>query len=881
MSAGEISPELWARVDLVKYVTGLKQLRNAHVKRSGGAENRPGFEFVAEVKNSANTVRLVKFLYNFNEIVLEFGDLYMRWFINGDQATEAAKVITGITQASPAVVTSVAHGYSNGDEVYISGVVGMTQVNGRNFKISGVTANTYQLREMDGTTAFNATTYGPYTSGGTSEKVRELVTPYEHETLKYLKYAQPDSVSDMTLVHPHFAPRYLSFNGTTFSLTTITFSPSLAAPTGLACAPAGSGNVSYVVTAVDSLTGEESLASNVATAGTPGPSSAQQKTLTWTAVTGAGYYKVYRAYTAISNAYGLIARVPSNTYKDIGLTQLGTEDRASRPPENRTPFASSTEYPYNVCFHNQRQVFASTFDEPKGVWLSRSGVPANFVLGNPIADDDSINFNLSGLGNRITNIVDIGRLLAFTDRSENFSGGNDAGFITPLAINMRATSYYGADFLRALVVDGSAIFLQWIDSVVGSGNIIRDLGFDQNADGYRGNDLTAFARHFFDLKYICDWDYQKHPNSIIWAVRNDGKLLGLTYIKDQQINGWHRHDTDGDFEAVCVATTIDDYQSITSGGVELPYSSVPSVDTLFVVANRTIDGVTKRYIEKSNKRQVADIRDLILLDSSISFDGRNDTAITMTLSGGVDWDYEEDLTLTASSAFFSASDVGNEIQLFILDDEGEISEQIRCEITAFSSTTVVTVRSNRTVPAALQTTATTEWARAVDLIEGLWHLEGKTVGVFADGYVVGSPNNPAYEQYTIVEGSITLPRPYAVIHVGLPYTTDIETLDIDTDGETLKDKKSIVSKVELQLFETRGVWAGGEVPDGDTLDGLAELKIRDEEGYDEPVDLFTGDTEIIIEPNWNSNGRVFIRQVDPIPMTVNAIMPAGLFPVRG
>jgi hypothetical protein len=177
------------------------------------------------------------------------------------------------------------------------------------------------------------------------------------------------------------------------------------------------------------------------------------------------------------------------------------------------------------------------------------------------------------------------------------------------------------------------------------------------------------------------------------------------------------------------------------------------------------------------------------------------------------------------------------------------------------------------------------WAMAVDTVSNLWHLEGQTVSVFADGFVVASPNNAAYDTVTVSNGTITLDRQYSVIHVGLPITSDFETLDIETtNGETLTDKNKLVTAVTLFVESSRGIWVGGKPPSDDSvnpLEGLTEMKLRDDEGIDDPVDLETGAIDLNIRSEWNSNGRIFVRQVDPVPLSILAAAPAGIFPMRG
>jgi len=118
-------------------------------------------------------------------------------------------------------------------------------------------------------------------------------------------------------------------------------------------------------------------------------------------------------------------------------------------------------------------------------------------------------------------------------------------------------------------------------------------------------------------------------------------------------------------------------------------------------------------------RLIGDIEDLIIMDSALSYDGTHSGSTTMTLSGGTNWTYDEDLTLTASVAStFVAGDVGNEIHL-----TGTDGTLIRCEITAYTSDTVVTVRAHKTVPAGMRSVAITSWGKAVDEFSGLEHLD--------------------------------------------------------------------------------------------------------------------------------------------------------------
>lgn len=494
--------------------------------------------------------------------------------------------------------------------------------------------------------------------------------------------------------------------------------------------------------------------------------------------------------------------------------------------------------PSVVTTYQQRLLLMNSNEKPLGTWGSRTGLPYNFTMSTPIRDDDSLSYNLfSKRPASIVGAADVGRLVTLTTSTEYSVKGGDDGVLRPGEVNPRAHSYNGAARIEPVVIDNSMVYVHR------SKKSLHDFVYDVETDGYRGDDLTIFATHLF-LKYTVDrMAFQKTPDSILWVVRSDGTLLGLTYVKEHEIMAWFTNDTDGDFEDVCV---------VPDGGE----------DALYVVVKRTINSVDVRYVERLQSRVIDDIVDLKLLDSCLTYDGRNTATTTMTLSGGTGWDNNETITCTASAATFTVTtDIGNEVHITY---GGEV---YRLEITATASTTSVTVRPQRDIPAGLQGVATDDWSLAKNTVSGIWHLEGETVSVFADGFVT--------DRETVSSGSITLDRCYAVIHVGLRYVSDIQLLDIDTTGEeTLAGRKKLFNRVILRINESRGIWigAGEPVTDGTTTD-LEELKIRENETMDDPVTLYTGEFSTTAPGTFTDGGSVFIRQVDPVPMEILSVCP--------
>lgn len=931
---GELSPSLQTRVDLPDYQMGLATCRNAYIERAGGWTNRPGLSWVCETKNSSLAARLIKFVFNDDQTyILEFGNLYMRVVKNGAQVLRGGFAVSAITKASPAHVTTAAHGYADGDEVHISGVLGMTEINGRNFKIDVTSATEFDLYEMDGTTAFNSSAFGAYTSGGTSQKVFEIVTPYVTADLSKID-AKAQSADVIVVTCAGYAQQKLSrLSDSSWTLVAITYGPDQIAPNGVTATvgAAGTAIIKYRVTAVNDETGDESLPargaaqdiSNITQANpavvtyvgadsfanddeifitgvigmtqvndlkfTVAGLNAGANTFQLSGVDSTGYTAygsagtVALTYARINNAartdaaaghqiaIPIVAGASSyNVYQCFANTNGGGEfgflgiarktgtpasgtiifydigranDEFDTPPEDPNLFKVAGDFPATSCFYQQRLVNAGSSNEPNVFNASRIGLIYNFTRSTPIQDDDAIRAKLPGSGpNRILHALDIGTLVCFQDGSEwAVLGGGQNGTLTPSEINPRQYSFNGIASLRPLVVNRTALYVQ------ARGNKVRDLMYDFQSNGYDGTELSLKSAHLLDGFTIVDWDYQHNPHSIIWAVRNDGTLLGLTYVRDQEVVAWHRHDTDGTFENVCCVPEDKE-------------------DSAYFVVKRTIGGKTKRYIERMDSRQWDDVADAKHLDCSISYDGRNPSAantVTVNAAG----------TFAVFAVSIDSAQVGNE--LHVRGADGAI---VKCTIGAVAGPPLTfAIIADRTVPASIAGVALADWSYAVNRVTGAWHIEGKEVGIFADGFVVGSPNNTSVDSFTVTNGAVTLPAYFAVIHIGLPYISSLKTLNLDRYGNTLANKAKLINGVLLWLDDTRGIWVGGDLPDDATpTEGLQENNPRSTEGYDDPPALQTGVIEQAIEGSWGTNGQIGVSIIDPVPARILSVAPAGI-----
>lgn len=827
-AAGELAPALHARIDLAKYHVGLATCRNFLIMAQGGAQNRPGTRWVGPTISASARSRLIPFQFNTTQAyALEFGDQKMRVVKDGGYVLEATQAITGATAASPVVVTCAGHGYSNGDLVWIDGVVGMTELNGRFFTLAGVAANSFQLSGIDGS-AFTA-----YTSGGTVARVYTLATPYPTADLARLKFTQ--SADTMTITHPTYAPRDLTRSGhAAWALNTITFAAEQAAPTGCAAAPSsvsGATTWSYVVTAINAESGEESLPSAAGTAtfkteAAWDAAAGDLITVTWTDATGAGSYNVYKLRNGI---YGFIGNAGAGATGFVDNKLLA--DTTDSPPGSRNPFSGAGEYPGTVGYHEQRKFFGGSTNKPQTLWSTVSGSYKNMNVSTPTQDDDAITRTIASREvNEIRHLVSMGGLIVFTSGAEWLCWpGAQSDVLTPANTNLRAQAYSGSSHVPPLVVNDSILFVQE------KGSIVRDLRFDAAREGWSGVDMTTLAAHLFDGYEIQEWAWSAVPHKVVWSVRDDGALVGLTYMKDQDVYAWSRHDTDGTVESVC---------SISEGSEHAVYMAVA----------RTVGGATVRSVERMASRRFDRLRDAWFLDCALVYDGNN--AVTddyLTISGAT-YAMGDSVTLQATGHTpFTSALVGRKYEL------RSGASKVRVTITAYTDTDTVTATLDTNAPTALQAAATADWALLASTVTGLWHLEGRTVSILGDGNVM--------PPQVVTLGAVALESPASRALCGLPYDCDLETLDADVGQPTIQGKRKRVGEVVVKVESSRGLSVGPDV------DNLTEIKERSSEAYGEPIALFTGERRVLIEPRWNDGGRIFMRATPGLPVRVLAVIP--------
>lgn len=649
-TAGEISPRLEGRVTISKYKEGLSELTNMIVHPHGGVTRRPGTEFLGEVKNSANFTRLIPFEFKTSDTyALEFGDSYMRVFRNGLQVLDSAKTISAITQANPGVLTSTSHGYSNGDEVFLSNSSAMTELTSRNYLVANVTANTFTLTDLFGN-AIDTTSFTAFDSGVTTSRLFQITTPYGPTDLPNLRFAQ--SADTMYLVHPDYAIRTLTrtdHNAWTLSTATIV--------------------------------------------GAPSPN--------------------------LNNA--------------------------------------SDNYPSVVTFFEQRLVFGATNNNPQSLWFSKSADYLNFTVGTN--DNDALIYTIASNKVNAIRYLSATRILTIgTAGGEFVLTTTNGGPVTPTATVIRKYSNYGTTDTEPVQVADVTLFIQR------GARKVREFQYagDINTNAYVAQDITILAEHITEGG-LTEFAYQQAPESIIWALRNDGTLLGLTYRREEEVYAWHKH---------VIGGTFGSGQAVVESIMTLPTDS--GEDNLYMIVKRTINSVTKRYVE--------------LLKPF-------------------------DFGSSSTTCFFIDSGL------------------------AYSGS-------------------------AISSTSGLFHLEGQSVKILANG--------ATHPDKTVSSGGIAFDFSVTSAAIGLGYTSAMQTLRLEAgsaDG-TSQGKPKRIHAVTLRLDKTVGLEIG---TDSTNLD---RIFFRDDSmNMDTAIPLFTGDKEIEFPGGFDDDAKLYVRQDQPLPMTILALFP--------
>ena len=421
---------------------------------------------------------------------------------------------------------------------------------------------------------------------------------------------------------------------------------------------------------------------------------------------------------------------------------------------------TGTNYPGAVAFYEQRLWWAGTPAEPQTLWASKSADYENLTIGTAAAD--ALNYTIATDRVNVIRWLSPGKVLIVGTVGGEFvvSASSLEEAITPTNIRIVRQSTYGSAQVTPVRVADKVVFVQR------GGRKIRNLGYTFDSDSYNALDITQISEHI-TLGGIIETAFQQNPEGIIWFVRTDGTLVGLTVDTGLSQFGWHRHILGGTSDA---GGTQAKAESIAV----IPGSVTPSVDELWVAVQRYVDGAVVRHIEVMMPALAdnEDVDQAFYVDAGLSYSGAPTTSIT-----------------------------------------------------------------------------------------GLDHLEGETVSLLVDG--------ATHPDRVVASGSISLQVAGSEVHAGLGYNSDLEPMQLDAgsaDG-TAQGKLKRITEVFARLYRTIGLEVG---PNVNKLDRIPFRSSAD--AMDSPVELFTGDKQVPFPHGTDREARIYLRQSQPLPMTVLAII---------
>lgn len=503
----------------------------------------------------------------------------------------------------------------------------------------------------------------------------------------------------------------------------------------------------------------------------------------------------------------------------------------------------------------QRAVQANTLNEPDNYFMSQPGKYLNMDSSIPITDGDAI------IGNpwaqQVNGIQFIQPMLSaaviFTGGGTwLLSGGGGVGTpFTPTSQQATPQEYNGiSSTVPPIPVNSEILYVQSL------GSLVRDLSYNFFSQRCTSADVTVLSSHLFEGFQLTQWAYAQNPFYLVWGVRDDGAALSFTFIKEQEVQAWSRHDTNGLFVGV---------SSVTE----------PPVNAVYWIVKRFVNGGWYYYSERFDNRLWSTVEDSFCVDAGLSYPQNTPNAtLTPSASSGT-------ISLTASSAIFSLANVGDVVRIGggIMDVTGYVSNTVLTALVRDGQPIVDTLPNdpnNMPIPQiAGNWTITTPITR----VTGLNHLIGLEVAILADGGVVNNQTVMAFSDGTV---GITLPQPASAITVGLPFLPQLQTMDFDPPAQsTVQTKRKSVNAVAVRVEKTRGISVGTNQPNQATQpDGgnpawsnMTELKMRNSTILaGEPIPLETDDFYLPVQGGWNVAGQVAIQQSYPLPANVSAIV---------
>ena len=924
-NSGEWSPSLYAQVNLKQYHSGAALLRNFFVDTRGGATTRPGTRYVATCKSNG-IVRVIPFQASFTvSYLLEFGNGYLRFYNNGAPVLEAGKTITAITQANPGVVTSAAHGFSNGDWVFISGVVGMTQLNGNTYIVAGAAANTFTLTDLFGN-AVNTTGFGAYVSGGLAQRVYTIVSPYQASEVFGIRYTQ--NVNQLVLCHPNYPPYVLTLiAATNWTLAAIVFGSTLATPviSGVGSTLAG-GNASYSyrVTAVDA-NGQESAPSNPNTIGGLQDlrTTAGTNSITVTALAGAVSYNVYKAEIAITvavpsgTAYGFIGNmtgvvfidsniqpdfsqsipIVSNPFQGSGVVSitLGARGTYTSVPTltltaapvggtTATAVAYLSVASLTISAGGFGYIVGNTVRFPNGVVTVVTSITAGGVVDglaitnpglilsgaaptNPVSETSSG----SGFGCKVNLTWQIDSLILTSSGtgylvapSVAFSGGGGATATTTLGAASAGNPTVPALANQRLVLAGPVGSPGQINASQPGAYFNYNISDPIVPDDAIQQTLVAGQLNTIQSMIPMPAGLVVFGDRLAWLV--NGGSSGSPFSATLLVANPQAYNGASPLPPIVAASDIlyvQAKQSIVRNLVYNFYTNVYTGTDISILSNHLFYGF--------NLIQWAWAEEPFKLAWAVRNDGQ---LLCLTFLKDLEiiaWTHSDTQGTFKSIASLTEfnSAIGNVDAVYHVVQRQVQGVAVNYIERFVELTYPADYRSSWQVDAGIGYNG----AAAVTF-SGAQHLGGQVVTGLADGVVINF-TMPTSGTFVFGGGGtpgLTAITNASIVTVGLSFLPQLGTLPLDLGEPTTQGKRKKVSAVTLRVRNALGLTAGRNLDTGVVMQDLVLGNVGTMSNQI-VTGLVTGDTRTIVDPQWDVFGQYYIQQPNPYPASILGVIP--------
>ena len=834
---GELSPRLKGRTDYKGYYEGCETVLNMVPLPQGGATRRPGTLYCSYVKNQSYAPHLVRFIFSVTQAyMLEFGPNYIRVYKDQGQVTNALVVTGAADNGSGLIRLTVAStaGLYTGNTVTVASVGGVPAATGT-WTLTKISSTTFDL--------VGSAFAGLYTSGGTATVIVEIPTNYAAADITGINFTQ--SADTLYLCHPTYPPATLSRSShTNWTLSDITFldgpylkSNEYVTTTTLALS-ATTGSVTVTASATTGINGGDGFKSTDV-----GRLIRFYSGTLWN-------WLLITAFTDTTHVTATIQTdVLNGASSSVGAGTATVKWRLGK-------WSATTGYPWLPTFWQQRLMIAGTNNEPNAREGSQTGDFVNFAPTKSdgsvvdtnalswIVSDDQVNAArwISSAGSAQAMQLAVG-----TDGSEEImQAATTSQALTPTSVQVyRETTLGAVAYATPWRINKAVLF--WS----ANGRKQYEWQFNWQVNGYQGLDKTVDSEHI-SRGGVVDTAYQKTPYGILWSITGDGRLIGVTYLPEQQVVAWHQHQLGGDYYGGNPLV-----ESIST----IP-NSTGTADEVWFSVLRTINGSAVRTIEVMSPffddmhQEQGVFMDCSLSSALVS---PSATVTPSTMTGSV--------TLTATAGTpFAAGNVGSIVRL-----NGGIAV-----VTGYTSSTVLTATwlsdaTNKAPATSGNWTMTPQYSS----FSGLSHLEGQTVRVLGDGADFG--------KMTVTSATATLPVGTAsYAKIGLPIFYRLTAMPFEPVRAAAANTQGRIKRIDtmwLRLLESLGCDIGVKQTDPMTqaieykTEALETRSAADSMGQAPP--LFTGIYRLKVPGGFDQEAQLNIEGDGPYPLTVLAMIAKG------